>query len=208
MTRTGILALGVLLMAAAPAAAADLDEIFDRPGGDWAGAYLGAHVGFVGAQFNNNVPAAPGPVGDAASPLGGIHAGYNWQDGRYVYGGEADVSFLDIDASSAGGSFEEDMMATFRARGGYAFDRYLLYVTLGLALTNKETTLTGTGSSERLEAGVTTGIGLEMFYSGNWTARIEYLFAHVPKDTQTVGGVPTNGGSDNHIARIGVSYNY
>jgi len=183
-------------------------DLLEPVGNDWQGFYAGLHLGGIDADFKNNLPTSPGPFGDAGSVIGGAQAGYNIQSGNFVFGGEADVSFMDIDAKSAAGRFEEDWMATFRVRGGMTFDRWLVYGTVGLALTEKHTRLTGFGSSTRMESGVTAGGGVEMKFSETWSARAEALYVNVPKDNQTVGGVTTVGGSDNVIYRGGINFHF
>ena len=73
-------------------------------------------------------------------------------------------------------------LATFRGRLGYAFDRWLPYITAGGAYGNVKATATdaatgvvlATGSKSQL--GWTGGVGLEYAFLGNWTAKIEYLY--------------------------------
>jgi outer membrane immunogenic protein len=60
---------------------------------------------------------------DDVSLLGGLHIGYNIQDGAMVYGIEADASFGD----------RVDYLATIRARLGYAVNELLIYATAGVA---------------------------------------------------------------------------
>jgi opacity protein-like surface antigen len=55
--------------------------------------------------------------------LGGVHIGYNWQNGTRVYGLEGDVSF------AKGVNY----LASLRARLGHAVDNTLFYGTAGVA---------------------------------------------------------------------------
>lgn len=187
------MALGALLLVASGAAAGE-------PGRDWSGAYVGLHVGAVGADFENN-PPNPGPVDETGGPIGGGLAGYNLQRGRIVFGVEADVSAMDMEADGPGGSFDEDLMVTLRGRVGYAFGRWLPFATMGLGLTRKEIRVVGFGEDERLEPGLAAGAGVERILTDLLSLRGEYLYVNVPDDTLTVGGLPTNGGSDNHVLR-------
>ena len=104
--------LGALVAWASPASA--------QGDVDWSGFYFGAHAGFAGAFFNNEVPAFPGPTDEAGSFMGGGHAGYNWQSDAMVFGAEFDASLIDLEGDSAAGRFQEDFMTTARLRAGAA----------------------------------------------------------------------------------------
>jgi len=52
----------------------------------WAGPYVGATLGYEWGSIDNN-PTRPKGV------AGGFETGFNWQNGNFVYGGEADISF-------------------------------------------------------------------------------------------------------------------
>jgi outer membrane immunogenic protein len=140
---------------------------------NWTGFYIGANAG--GAFGNEKVSAtlnAPAPflavdtnaVSNAASPTlkpsgftGGLEAGYNWQNGSWVFGGEADFDYLGLKASNnatqafpstlPGGavgpptvfftsatSMSTDWLFTLRQRLGWANDNWLFFATGGLAV--------------------------------------------------------------------------
>ncbi|HEX9238491.1 MAG TPA: porin family protein, partial [Xanthobacteraceae bacterium] len=52
---------------------------------NWAGPYVGATLGYEWGSVDNN-PTHPSGV------AGGLEAGFNWQNGNFVYGGEVDIS--------------------------------------------------------------------------------------------------------------------
>ncbi len=176
---------------------------------DWTGFYAGGIIGYAGADFENNIPANPGPTGDAGGFTIGAQIGYNHQINQdWAIGVEADIAILDIEGSSAAGSFEEDWQATFRLRGGYTFSRYFVYATAGVALTHKDVTRTGIGSGDDTVAGFTGGFGLEGKINQQWSAKLEYLYVNVPDDSVRAGTATVIGGSDNHVARFGVNYHF
>jgi outer membrane immunogenic protein len=153
----------------------------------WSGFYLGGHVGVAWTDWRSQtsfvavpVPPAvgnpitgsfPGPDGTQHSFLGGVQAGYNWQYGNLVLGGEVDISFLPNEhqqsyaISSAaliaaglgtiiGGpdgfvsswSRQVDWLATARLRIGYTINpALLLYATGGLAVAGLESSVTYPG---------------------------------------------------------------
>lgn len=176
---------------------------------DWAGPYIGANIGYVHGDFDNNIPANPGPIGDSGSAIGGIQAGYNWTSGNAVFGLEADISALDIYGQSPGGRFEEDWMGTLRFRAGTVVAQdYLIYGTVGVAWTRKSITLTGAGTDEEWEPGLALGAGVERWFGVRTSGRLELLYVDVPESTQIPGGVPAVGGSSNLIARVGVNLHF
>lgn len=73
--------------------------------------------------------------------IGGVHAGYNWQSDRFVFGLEGDFfgsgikgskSFAQVDnpiVSAGTLSFKSDWQASIRARLGVAERNWLFYVT-------------------------------------------------------------------------------
>ena len=68
-----------------------------------------------------------------------------------------------------------------RVRTGWAWDRVLLYGTVGLAGANVQTGLTGLPPQTNVEFGWTAGAGLEWAFADNWTAKVEYLFVDLGK---------------------------
>ena len=73
--------------------------------------------------------AASKPSGVA----GGVQAGYNWQIGSFVFGGETDLQLSDADHRFAGWKFSNPWFGTLRARAGFATSNLLFYGTVGLA---------------------------------------------------------------------------
>jgi len=119
-----------------------------RPcGGSFAGAYIGAGVGYgrQRTEITNETAGASGPKfkDDDGSVTFGGYTGYNWQgcDGL-VLGVETDFNYLnaaptvsDIGTNeSASLESRMDWFGTFRGRVGYVLhDDLLLYATGGLA---------------------------------------------------------------------------
>lgn len=200
MKRSWLPVLGALMAGISPASAKD--DI------DWSGIYFGAHAGFAGAQFNNEVPTFPGPTDEAASFIGGAQLGYNWQSDSIVFGAEFDASPIDLEGDSAAGRFQEDFITTARLRAGAAFGQYLVYLTAGIAGTGKQANLTGLSSDSEFVLGVAGGAGIEAMLGDWWSARLEYLYVNVPDDTLTSGGTSIVGGSDNHIVRAGLNLHF
>ncbi len=115
----------------------------------------------------------------------GLTAGWNYQYNQVVFGVEADLDWSGIKGSTTTGicgatgcSTRNDWLSTVRGRVGFAFDRFLPFVTAGAAIgdikaANAPFALPG-GTSSNL--GWTVGAGFEVALVGPLTAKAEYLF--------------------------------
>ena len=85
----------------------------------WAGPYLGATVGFEWGSVDNS---RINPSGIA----GGIEAGYNFQRGAFVFGGETDLQLSGADDTLSPFEFSNPWFGTLRGRAGVTFNNVLL----------------------------------------------------------------------------------
>jgi len=169
---------------------------------------------FVPAQFGS----WPGTSASGASFLGGGQVGYSWQADHVVLGGEADIDGTHLRESSAvtlsrtalagtqtitaNYTAGIDWIATFRARLGYAQDRFLVYATGGLAVggTNLNTAyavvdppgqliapapLTAFDSAR--QTGWTLGVGGEWAFANTASVGIEYRHVDLGSHTFNIG---------------------
>jgi outer membrane immunogenic protein len=124
----------------------------------WAGPYLGGNLGYAWGSVDNN-PAKPSGFS------GGIQAGYNWQNGPWVFGIEGDIQATGAEETFAPWKFSNPWFGTVRGRAGYAFNNVLFYGTGGLAfgelravdLANSDFVVTGASNGYRfglIRAGV------------------------------------------------------
>ena len=159
----------------------------------------------------------------------GNTVGYNVQFARmFVYGLEGDMSWVDASGSASQiapfntnntASTKEDWLATARARIGVTpVDRWLVYATGGLAAADVAATITPPtvflDSELHVRSGWTAGGGVEASITGNWSAKLEYLYVGLqnhayavptpnnPAADNRAGGVPLN----NNIVRGGINY--
>lgn len=177
---------------------------------------------------------------------GGGQIGLNYQIGSFVPGIEADFNYNGVNESDRvnrplsaplAGNFVHtvkqkfDFLGTLRGRLGFTpVDRSLLYLTGGLAYghvesrTNVLFTLDGdkyAGSSSSTQAGWTVGGGAEYGFSGNWLAKLEYLYvdlgSHAYSDPITnalatgvdpAASYRTDVRTREHIIRLGINYKF
>jgi outer membrane immunogenic protein len=201
---TAMIAAGVV-MASGAALAADI------PGGpspyyapppprvyNWAGVYAGLNLGYEWGKVTNwNI--------DPSGVAGGGQIGFNWQSGQFVFGGEADIQATSADDTFAPYKFSNPWFGTLRARAGYAMSNMLFYATAGLAygdLTGELNSLDET----KTELGWTAGLGMEIGFMPNWSAKVEYLYMDLGDRTFTITGV--NNGYQSNLLRVGVNYHF
>ena len=201
LARISVIALSAAMLAA-NAFAADLPDrkyvpspvYTPAPAAAWEGLYLGLQAGAVWDQVSSNdyyggygyllAPVAASSLwygyNTGASTksgfVGGGHAGYNWQMGAFVLGGEGDLEGASVWSGSLRGSL--------RGRLGYAFDRVLFYGTGGMAFGGRNGSdaygawgynYGGNSSSTRI--GWTLGAGVEYLITQNWSAGLEYRYS-------------------------------
>jgi outer membrane immunogenic protein len=181
---------------------------------NWTGFYAGINGGY---GFGTSDWDSPAVSNSPSGGMFGLTVGYNWQAGSFVYGLEGDYDWSMMKGSVACGvatcETENTWLATMRGRVGYAFDRWLPYVTGGGAYGNiKATNLNpGFSSASASNFGWTAGAGLEYAFLGNWTAKVEYLYVDLGKfDCGTACGavVPDNVGFSANVVRAGLNYKF
>jgi predicted porin len=109
-------------------------------GGEWSGFYGGLQLG--------NLDVDGTGAADGSDFSYGLHAGYDYDFGRFVLGGEIDYDFADIDLA---GAATVDSVARLKLRAGYDLGRTMIYATAGVARVD-----TSLGS----ESGEFGGLGL------------------------------------------------
>jgi outer membrane immunogenic protein len=190
----------------------------------WNGLYLGLNAGYSGASITNS-PSDGSGSGTSNIPggIGGVQFGVNYQFGSVVAGFEADfdgsMATKSFAAGTASGNNQIPWIGTLRGRLGYAFDRYLLYVTAGgaasqlLSLVNVGAL--GSASTSNTIGGWTAGGGLEAAITDNLSARIEYLYLDTGTITVAQVGVAppppvvtVTGRLQDNLVRVGLNYRF
>jgi outer membrane immunogenic protein len=152
-----------------------------------------------------------------------VQGGYNRQSGSFVWGVELDFNWFDLTTRHGGGFLyrtnnapysltvkeSTDWMLTARPRVGWALNRWLLYLTGGIAASHSEFEQTFSeppfapnpekASASKTRVGWTVGSGIEFAFGRSWSARVEYLYARFG-ETEVVGRL---GGADGASAAAG-----
>jgi outer membrane immunogenic protein len=216
---------GAAMTFASLAQAADLPYRNAAPAGNydypatftWTGFYAGLLVGGGIGSFTGNGATYFG--GSPGGWLAGLGAGYNYQSGNLVVGGEADWAWTGIRSNanpwigiSSSGQVQD--MMTIRARAGYAMDRLLIFGTAGYAGGSIEGTLNN--FNQRTYAnqsywsnGVALGVGAEYALTPHITAKAEYLFTALSQNNYFVGTLNGSSvGANLNLLRAGVNYKF
>ncbi len=85
--------------------------------GDWTGGYVGAQLGYGKVKPS-------GGIADGSGGIYGIHAGYDYDFGDWVLGGELDYDRLKIDVGSPTAA-TADYVTRAKLRLGYDFGNAL-----------------------------------------------------------------------------------
>jgi outer membrane immunogenic protein len=231
------------LLIAAPLSAANAADMAVKapplappPAYNWTGFYLGAEGGggWGHAEHTDVTGFDSGPFALSGGLIGGT-IGYNWQINKIVLGLEGDGSGAWIKGSTMGtpplnlcggapSSCQSALQAlgTFRARAGIAIDRFLPYVTGGLAvgaLHGHEGDILANGAvgdGTVTVAGWTVGGGIEAAISPNWSAKVEYLHVDLGNHSIFNDVIPSLGGAifaenvrfTTEIFRVGLNYKF
>jgi outer membrane immunogenic protein len=151
---------------------------------NWTGFYVGGDVGGGWGDHDRNlVPNTFANSYHSSGFIGGAHAGYNWQIDTFVLGIETDFNGTTIkgDDGGAGGTLDQTKvkwLGSTRGRLGYAWDRFLVFATGGLAYAELEHFNDGGASQtfSKTQTGWTVGGGLEYAIDNNWSVRAEYRY--------------------------------
>jgi outer membrane immunogenic protein len=184
----------------------------------WNGFYLGINGGYAWGQSNwtNTVTAVTtGDFNVSGGTIGGT-VGYNIQTGALVFGLEGDFDWSNIKGTSTtncatGCETANGWLGTFRGRIGYAFNRFLPYVTGGLSFGDIKATAVGFGSASATNVGWTVGGGIEHAFAGNWSVKLEYLYVDLGTatcDAACSGTVPIDVTFKSHLLRGGLNYKF
>jgi len=205
MKRLTILAAAAITAgAAAPAAAADLPArapaayskapAIVEAAYNWSGFYAGINGGGATSNVDWNSDGGGGfASGDEGShkPSGGTvggQIGYRWQMSSVVFGLEAQGNWADFSGSNPSLLFPGqtnqtriDGFGLFTGQIGYAWDRALLYVKGGAAVTDNKYTaistlppLVGIDTASEARWGAAVGVGFEYAFAPSWSLGFEY----------------------------------
>ena len=164
-----------------------------------AGPYVGATLGYEWGSIDNN-PTHPNGI------AGGIEAGFNWQNGNFVFGGETDINFSAADDTFAPWQFSNPWFGTVRGRAGIAINNLLLFGSAGFAYGELTGTTSGSPSESHTSLGWATGLGAEISFTQHWSAKVEWLYLDLTDRRFSI--TAANNGLAANLMRLGLNYHF
>jgi outer membrane immunogenic protein len=181
---------------------------------NWTGFYAGINAGWGWGTGSLNGSRRTGDVDGDGGLIGG-QIGYNWQIGQIVWGLETDLNWSGMEASRGCGgglrcAVSNDWLGTARGRIGLAMDRWMPYVTGGLAYGDVSASVTGFPGKSDTRAGWALGTGVEFAIAAPWTAKLEYLYVDLGDFScgRACGAGANNIEFRSHIVRAGLNYRF
>ncbi len=195
----------ILVSSAAAASAQNLGPMSSGPM-VWSGPYAGVQLGMAGATVSQSTNHPTFSTSNSAKETNfilGAHAGVNGQIGHFVFGGEIDVERTGTSRSFrttvATGNFSGEVKApwisTLRLRAGLGVDRFLIYGTAGMAVTQASAQAAAAAFSNNVSnyfAGMAVGAGVEYAFTNHITARVEYRHINFAQKTFSFSGADTS----------------
>ncbi|MDO9058538.1 MAG: outer membrane beta-barrel protein [Bradyrhizobium sp.] len=184
----------------------------------WTGFYAGVHGGWGWGKTQVEDPIFSPPFNPTEStysgPLAGGQFGANWQLGNFVVGAEIDGSWAfvrgntnrnqTIITSSTNNGIGYRALATGTGRLGYAMGQWLAYAKGGVAWADMEITTQFTPlptTYERRLFGAVGGVGLEVAFLRNVSAKVEYNLIYIPTDHLVYANLNTTSSLD-HLVQV------
>ncbi len=183
---------------------------------NWTGFYAGINGGY--GWGTSTWDLLPGVKIEPKGYLIGGTLGYNYQMGSFVIGLEGDLDWSNIKGSVTCAVIltcetSNSYLATLRARLGYAFDRFLPYITFGGAYGDIKATVSApafgiSASASKARFRWAYGAGLEYALMGNWSAKIEYLYVDLGSFDAGTPPIVNSVSLKENIVRIGLNYKF
>jgi outer membrane immunogenic protein len=207
-------AIGLLaLLAAGPAYAADVISeeppapaapMEEPPVASWAGPYAGVSLGY---GFSGTTTPDTGDV-DTDGFLGGVFAGYNLQNGLFVYGIEGDVGYSGVKGDNGITETKSGFEGSLRGRLGVAVTNdILLYGTAGGAAERLKVSDPAGDDSNAL-LGWTAGAGVDVKLTEQVFGRVEYRYTDFGSGDFNTGSGPQSVDSKENRVSFGIGMKF
>ncbi len=232
LSAPNVLAGGYIAPIADPVVVAPVVDV--APASDWAGGYVGGSLGYAfGADdeigfdlYENDTLIGRGnDLGkvDVKGPTAGVHSGYRWQRGNWVFGPELWIEGGSVDATDTVGPNAEvevesavNYLVGLHLKTGYAVNpQTLVYGTAGAVYGDLDYTLStaeGSGTVNYDNTGYTLGLGVERKVRDNLAVFAELQYRDLGEtDMEFVDNdvsVLTRATPEHHHVKLGVNFSF
>jgi outer membrane immunogenic protein len=205
---------------------------FVTPPPAWTGFYFGVNGGYGWGNLNLNNNFGGASSFNANGGIVGGTFGFNYQWHSFVMGFEGDVDWSGMQHSLSSAvvtgplvvaagtlNYKTNVVSTFAARFGGAFNHLLLYGKAGGAWTQEQYELGGTdpalgafsGSNTFSRLGWTAGVGAEYAVTNFFTLKAEYDYMDFGNQTQALnagsaGGTSINSKLTMNVVKVGFNW--
>lgn len=143
----------------APVAVAPAPVVAEVP--NWTGFYVGGNVGY----------GKPGGALSHDGAIGGLNAGYLWDQGSYVLGGELGYNWADMGKDETG---KLKSTTDLKFIAGVPYGSWLPYATVGAS--QVKATIANADYSDTVPM---IGVGVKYAIDNNWSVGSELNYRHV-----------------------------
>jgi outer membrane immunogenic protein len=173
----------------------------------WTGGYVGLSLGRSWGSTAIDTNAGNLTLDTNGGQIG-AYAGYTWQSGMFVLGGEAELSTGNLKGSSANFSQDMNWMGAVRARAGVLVAPPLyVYGLAGVAWTDMTIRANGL-EREQSFAGFQLGAGAEYRIHNNWSLRLDYIYTGLGAEKRDFPTSSQQVDPDFHTVRAGLSFRF
>lgn len=210
MKKILVTAIATLAISTAANAA---DNVVVEPGAaayNWSGVYVGGAIGWASINYDE---LENGYFDRRDSGFAGaLYAGYNFQFSNVVLGVEGDLNFRTAEPEDDFTlPLSQELGGSIRGRVGYAIDRFMPYLTAGVAIASFEADHDGDGDdiAKKTMTGYSVGAGVEWAVTDNLIVRGQYLYSDFGKDEFAFEGSHTHEYDvKTHDVLLGVAYKF
>jgi outer membrane immunogenic protein len=208
----------------APTAAPVIDA---APLSGWGGGYAGLSLGYafsgkddVGIRTSSGIRSAPDDL-KLSGANAGVHVGYRWQMGGWVFGPELGYEAGGVsDSVSAGGYDAESKIKNIlalRVKTGFEFrPGTLVYIVAGMARAKVDYVVESSGTAGSIalddsytKTGTIIGLGAEKRLTERMSLTGEYEYSSFGKETLQDGlGASTQATAKFHNVKLGLNFNF
>lgn len=231
-TGSAALAGGYVASVAQPVPAAPVAQTI--PADDWAGAYAGGSFGYafgsddaigLDRYQDGDLIRQSRNLGqvDITGATLGLHAGYRWQRGNWVFGPELWIEGGSVDAADTVRSGPDVTVTSainhligLQAKTGYVLGpQTLLYGTVGAVRGDLDYTLSDADGSQMIgyrSDGYTLGAGVERKLGDSLSVVAEWQYRNLDRTVLDFGDdsnrIVTRSTPDHHHLKLGINFNF